>query len=393
MKRLYYYLILCIAFVASSFAVAAQDAQYPETLYLIGDALPNGWDAATPMTKIDNGVYQYTGELKAGNFNILAQDPKATDNWNNAYGLEDKQTINYNGVSNSQIKFFAAKPGGCYYSVESADQYVLTVDLVNGTIDAYADHLFFCGVPSDWKFVEMTNEGNGVFSGRFNFKGADQAFALMFIKEWGPKYQISTDLGKDYVFGLGDFSEKLKYGNTWSLKNETPGYYVITVDMKSHTITTSTYNPNPVEALYVKIGDTYNAMTRQEDNTYKWTGELNSDGFVVTPGEAAYPCYMPLVETQTVPAADTKMLYNISADNNVNNKWSVEEEKSYTVTVNPEAMTLSVEANMGTGIEDIESADTKAPVEYYDLFGRKVLTPSKGLYIRAQGGKTSKVVL
>lgn len=176
------------------------------------------------------------------------------------------------------------------------------------------------------------------------------------------------------------------------MMNATPGYYVITVDMKNLTLTTSTYNPNPVEALYVNIGDEYKAMNRQDDNTYKWTGELSTEGFVITPGKTAYPCYMPIVESQAVPATDAKMLYNTSADNGVNNKWVVAEAKSYNVIVNPEAMTVSIDENVNTGIESIESANTDAPIEYYDLFGRRVRKPTNGLYIRVQGGKASKVI-
>jgi hypothetical protein len=48
-----------------------------------------------------------------------------------------------------------------------------------------------------------------------------------------------------------------------------------------------------------------------------------------------------------------------------------------------------------SGINDItvDSADSNAPVQYFDLQGRRVLNPSNGLYIRRQGSATSKVIL
>ena len=46
-----------------------------------------------------------------------------------------------------------------------------------------------------------------------------------------------------------------------------------------------------------------------------------------------------------------------------------------------------------TGIESIESEDVTAPVEYYNLQGVRVMNPSKGLYIKKQGDKATKVVL
>ena len=45
-----------------------------------------------------------------------------------------------------------------------------------------------------------------------------------------------------------------------------------------------------------------------------------------------------------------------------------------------------------SGIENIE-ADVNTPVEYFNLQGVKVANPSNGLYIRRQGGKTSKVLM
>lgn len=46
-----------------------------------------------------------------------------------------------------------------------------------------------------------------------------------------------------------------------------------------------------------------------------------------------------------------------------------------------------------SGVEGIEAADADQPVEYYNLSGVKVDNPSEGIFIRRQGGKTSKVVI
>ena len=52
----------------------------------------------------------------------------------------------------------------------------------------------------------------------------------------------------------------------------------------------------------------------------------------------------------------------------------------------PEDVTIS------TGVEEI-ATDVEAPVEYYNLQGVKVANPAKGLYIKKQGKKTTKVIL
>ncbi|MDE6033533.1 MAG: hypothetical protein K2G15_06175 [Muribaculaceae bacterium] len=45
-----------------------------------------------------------------------------------------------------------------------------------------------------------------------------------------------------------------------------------------------------------------------------------------------------------------------------------------------------------SAIEDIE-ADGYSPVEFYDLQGRKISKPEKGVFIKRQGNKTEKIAL
>lgn len=46
----------------------------------------------------------------------------------------------------------------------------------------------------------------------------------------------------------------------------------------------------------------------------------------------------------------------------------------------------------GTGVEDI-TLDPNAPAEYYDLQGRRIANPAKGLYIVRHNGKVSKTII
>ena len=45
------------------------------------------------------------------------------------------------------------------------------------------------------------------------------------------------------------------------------------------------------------------------------------------------------------------------------------------------------------GIDEIEAEDANAPVEYYNLQGVKVANPEKGIFIKKQGSKATKVIL
>ena len=54
---------------------------------------------------------------------------------------------------------------------------------------------------------------------------------------------------------------------------------------------------------------------------------------------------------------------------------------------------ISLDLAKEAGVESIGSDDPNAPVVYYNLQGVKVANPEKGIYIKKQGNKTSKVVL
>lgn len=46
-----------------------------------------------------------------------------------------------------------------------------------------------------------------------------------------------------------------------------------------------------------------------------------------------------------------------------------------------------------TGVEGVMDSDDNAPVEFFNINGVKVSNPSNGIFIRRQGGKTSKIVV
>lgn len=57
-----------------------------------------------------------------------------------------------------------------------------------------------------------------------------------------------------------------------------------------------------------------------------------------------------------------------------------------------EVQGISVSADAMSGLEVIE-AESEGPVEYYNLQGVRVNEPTQGIYVRRQGGKTTKVVV
>lgn len=106
---------------------------------------------------------------------------------------------------------------------------------------------------------------------------------------------------------------------------------------------------------------------------------------------------MPLTDAEYVSDAgivDCKMLFNTTAANGLSNKWIANDPtKEYAINVDPSAMTVNVDVKILSDVEEVNIFDGISPVEYYDLFGRKVRNPGKGIYIRMQDGKSSKIIL
>ncbi|MBQ9077246.1 MAG: chitobiase/beta-hexosaminidase C-terminal domain-containing protein [Muribaculaceae bacterium] len=76
--------------------------------------------------------------------------------------------------------------------------------------------------------------------------------------------------------------------------------------------------------------------------------------------------------------------------------WTATEEVSsvtFTTTATTNISTITVNYNVNTGIENVDSEDTDAPAEYYNLQGVKVANPENGLYIRVQGNKATKILV
>ena len=375
------------------------EVEYPEALYIIGDATPGGWDLenATAMTNLGDGIYQYVGELKAGDpgaIQIYGEHPAICGTEANAYGPASPQIVNSWGVENGSLSYYeTGRPSGCYYTIQAGEtnNYVMTVDLVNNTIMFLLNNLYLVGTPTDWGFVQMENEGNRVFSYSGYLK-SDDLFTLTATQGWDRK--IATF--EDAIFGLNEYSNNtLYFGSPYSMKSTYEGYYVVKADLNNNIFSTKTYNPNPVEKLFISSNGTYTEMTAKDNGKFMWTGTLNGS-FIITPQADAYPCYMATSDIEIEPEtglANNEMIFNVTSNNNYDKKWTVGNANTYTVTVDPAAMTLSVVKGDIDGINNAVANESNAPVVFYDLMGNKVMNPENGIYIRKQGSQVTKVII
>ena len=126
---------------------------------------------------------------------------------------------------------------------------------------------------------------------------------------------------------------------------------------------------------------------------------LNGVLYTIEPAGSTYRDGWQIVEraTNTVVATVPQTLSANTTGNITNlNVQKVSETKAYIYHYHPKAYvakyTFAVPGDVLTAIEEVE-VDANAPVEYYNLQGVKVANPEKGLFIKKQGNKATKVVL
>lgn len=110
-----------------------------ETLFLIGDAAPCGWDInnLTPCTKKEKNVFVYNGTLKGGGGTLQASASQG--NWSAKFivPLSNGCKISKSGVESNDFDYSADHTNT--WSVEEDGIYILTFDLNKWTLEVASD--------------------------------------------------------------------------------------------------------------------------------------------------------------------------------------------------------------------------------------------------------------
>src|SRR5690606_20913121 len=126
-----------------------------KTLYLLGDATPNGWDAnnATEMTAVTNTpkAFSWTGRLNAGKFKFITTLGEFAPSYNK-------------GQSNSSLYYRSSfdDPYDEQFEITEGGNYKIAVNLITmaiaieRTAGPEYERLWFVGNPTGWTFKEMT---------------------------------------------------------------------------------------------------------------------------------------------------------------------------------------------------------------------------------------------
>lgn len=321
------------------------------TLFLLGDATPNGWDAgnATPMTAdpAQAGVFNWQGLLAPGEFKLITTLGQFLPSYNKGAG---NAHIVYRGSdAEPDDKFTVAQAGVYSVSVNLLD---LTIDVQESAEPPYKQ-LWMLGdaVPTGWNIdhpSEMRVDSSNLFVFTYN--------EVLSAGEF--KIPVATgNFNTDYYMPLTNNPaitepgvQLVRNGNPdlkWKITN--PGPYKIKLDLQAMTIGIKPFTPFTQVWM---VGDATPAgwnidnptpMTADpgNPNLFTWSGPMTVGEFKlpVETGDWGGDYYMPVLNAAGPGSTQMKFVPGGSPDF----KWKITEAGNYTITINQLYETISIQ--------------------------------------------------
>ena len=340
------------------------------------------WESKT-MTE-NNGVWEWTGTVVAGDFGIKKLSPDGTQAaWISADGTA---TVSAAGV-------YAAKVGGTDWSSTLEGEYTFSFNpetmmltiTAQGTVPPtpdpdptpsvkYALHGQITGDPN-WASSELTEaDGKWVWTGKivagdFGIKKMDADFNQIGWINAATENDIN-------ISAEGTYNASENGAGNW--KSTLEGNYTLTFDPAAQTLTIAKYGGEvSVVKSYALKGTITGTeewvsipMTEGEDGTWSWTGDVKAGSFGVQYLENGIQQKW-YASANEAAAIDAPGDYN-ATENGKN--WTLNLEGKMTFTYNPTTLLLSVTGGSQSPVGTPEKVylvgnfgdthwDTTAPVE------------------------------
>jgi len=340
------------------------------TLYLIGDATPNGWSAdnATEMTRSTNGLFVWEGTLKAGDFKFITTKGQFLPSYNKA---EDGSVV---------LRTSDDEPDG-KWTIEENHDYKVTVNILAGTINIEKtdgikpvfDELFFVGNPTGWGFVKMQQDPLDNFLFRFGYyfengKGGEFKFGTS-DGSWENMYK-ATQANAPYTDQKVELVSGYDPDNKWYLQDdECEKAYKICMDIRSGKERMMMREFTPYQMIYL-VGDATpngwdlaNATAMESTESpyvFTWTGKLNA-------GELKFSCdkqsdwngawFMSAKEDAQPTGEEEHMLFIDKSDDTFKSqyltidvggldyKWKITSSGTYTIKLDQLNETITISKN------------------------------------------------
>ncbi|MBC3538981.1 SusF/SusE family outer membrane protein [Rufibacter sediminis] len=312
------------------------------TLYLIGDATPNGWSAdnATPLTLNPSspGRFSWQGRLKAGSFKFITTKGAFLPSYNK--GATENLLVYRTSDSEPDNQFTITTPGLYSISISLLDK---TISIEEGSAPPYSE-LWIVGdaTPNGWN-IDNPNKLRVDRSNPYVFTYNEVLKAGEF------KFPTSTgNWGTDFYMPLTNYQDlsltgvQLVRGGSPDLKWKitTPGAYKIKLDLETMKIDIKPFTP-PTQIWFVGDAtpngwDIGNATLLVSDaanpNIFTYTGALKA-------GEFKFPLqkdfsgdyYMPITANEDVTGTEMKFVPGGQPDN----KWKISAAQAgnYKITI------------------------------------------------------------
>ena len=256
-----------------------------KTLYIVGDATANGWDAgkATEMTAVTNTpkAFTWTGFLKAGEFKFITTLGSLLPSYHKA--KDDFSLVLRESESDTDNKFTITE-GGTY--TINVNLITLAINVTKKEGPEYSQ-LWFVGNATNWEFKEMTVDALDPFVFHYNddlSKGGEFKIGTTTDFTTASFYRPSVD-----KTGAGTNLKVEKWAgdpdNKWNIAG---GTYKIKLDIRDMLIDIVPFKPFATAYL---IGDAApsgwdiaNAtpMTVSGDYKFVWAGTLNTGELKIT---------------------------------------------------------------------------------------------------------------
>lgn len=350
----------------SVFAGMSNSIEYTQ-LYIVGTAVPGGWNiGATPMSRIDRGVFTWTGKLTAGEpFKFM----NSNDGWHKHIVATSKDELIKEGEIH-HLDFYANWQLPDMYDnkfkVEKSGEYVITVDLRNMSVclskplpaPAYPDKYYITGSALDNQVIELTKIENFEFKQSLVCKPGNIILMDTPVRRDDTRYFIPVFEDVDLSFGKG-FASKLGVttdagSRGWSVS--APGNYIVYISCSDHKYMGRKHTPR--KYLYIVGGccelawnywDKSNCVfspNPENADELIWEGELRfgkdcdePDRFkILTEKSWTEETYHPYIQDALAEGTGP-----IRTTDGGDTKWKITKEGNYRIIVDTRKETITAE--------------------------------------------------
>lgn len=322
------------------------------TLFIVGDATPNGWDIANATALVPSSAnpveFVYNGTLSTGNFKFaVSQDGCWCQDFYTKDGTDANKIVYNQGGSGEDLQWTITESGMYKVTVN-----VLTLTIIIEAVDAPPfTQLWIVGdaSPSGWNIDSpqafTATDNPFIFTYEATLTPGNFKILAGNTGDWcGQWYRPLVDNQVLSETGVAQNSG-CDADNKWLVTSETAGRYKITLDIANNVI-----HITPVD-VYI-IGDASPngwsmgalAPMSKSGSTYTWTGNLAAGEFKFTKFNTNW-----CEGTEIVAASANQSITNTNFNYRDNcegddNKWLVTAAQAgnHTITVNLDTNTLTI---------------------------------------------------